>query len=49
MNRRAVEFPSHGVDLYTQPIEIDVCAQHNNGAFRSMFGTNRLHCRDFTS
>lgn len=34
MNRRAVEFfASHGVDLCTQPIEIDVCAQHNNGGF----------------
>lgn len=34
MNRRAVEFYAfHGVDLRTQPIEIDVCAQHNNGGF----------------
>ncbi len=34
MNRRAVEFfASHGVDLRTQPVEIDVCAQHNNGGF----------------
>lgn len=34
MNRRAVElFDAHGTDLYSQPVELDVCAQHNNGGF----------------
>jgi len=34
MNRRAAEFyKSHGVDLSKTPLEIDVCAQHNNGGF----------------
>lgn len=34
MNSPAVEFfRSHGVDLFEDPVEIDVCAQHNNGGF----------------
>ena len=32
MNAPAVEFyREHGVDLETQPLEIALCAQHNNG------------------
>lgn len=32
MNRPAVDFyRDKGVDLYTQPLEIALCAQHNNG------------------
>lgn len=32
MNTPAIElYASHGIDLYTEPLEIDVCAQHNNG------------------
>lgn len=32
MNPEAIElYASHGIDLYTQPLEISVCAQHNNG------------------
>ena len=34
MNAPAVEFfASHGVDLFTTPVEADICAQHNNGGF----------------
>ena len=32
MNERAYQlYLSHGIDLEKQPLEIDVCAQHNNG------------------
>jgi succinate dehydrogenase/fumarate reductase flavoprotein subunit len=32
MNRPAYDlFKSHGIDLQKEPIEVDVCAQHNNG------------------
>ncbi|MBQ7486967.1 MAG: FAD-binding protein, partial [Clostridia bacterium] len=32
MNPGAIElYRSHGIDLYTEPLEIAVCAQHNNG------------------
>ena len=32
MNSLATElYRSHGIDLETEPLEIDVCAQHNNG------------------
>ncbi len=34
MNMPAIElYKSHGIDLYTEPLEIDMCAQHNNGGF----------------
>ncbi len=34
MNTPAIElYSSHGIDLYAQPLEIDMCAQHNNGGF----------------
>ena len=34
MNSPAIElYRSHGIDLYTEPLEIDMCAQHNNGGF----------------
>ncbi len=34
MNPPAVEiYPEHGIDLYQEPLEIAVCAQHNNGGF----------------
>jgi succinate dehydrogenase/fumarate reductase flavoprotein subunit len=34
MNPPAIEiFREHGIDLYTQPLEAAVCAQHNNGGF----------------
>ena len=34
MNAPAIElYRSHGIDLYTEPLEIDMCAQHNNGGF----------------
>ncbi|MEG0692332.1 MAG: FAD-binding protein [Oscillospiraceae bacterium] len=32
MNQKAIElYAKHGIDLYTEPLEISVCAQHNNG------------------
>lgn len=32
MNPKAIElYASHGIDLYREPLEIAVCAQHNNG------------------
>jgi len=35
MNRPAVElFKAHGIDLGREPLEIAVCAQHNNGGFK---------------
>ncbi len=35
MNAPAIElFRSHGIDLAREPLEIAVCAQHNNGGFR---------------
>jgi succinate dehydrogenase/fumarate reductase flavoprotein subunit len=35
MNGPAVKlFRSHGIDLAREPLEIAVCAQHNNGGFR---------------
>lgn len=34
MNPPAIEiYAEHGIDLHTQPLEIAVCAQHNNGGF----------------
>lgn len=34
MNPKAVElYSSHGIDLCSEPLEIDICAQHNNGGF----------------
>jgi succinate dehydrogenase/fumarate reductase flavoprotein subunit len=36
MNRPAVDlYKSHGIDLGREPLEIAVCAQHNNGGFRA--------------
>jgi len=35
MNRPAVDlFKFHGIDLRREPLEIAVCAQHNNGGFK---------------
>jgi succinate dehydrogenase/fumarate reductase flavoprotein subunit len=35
MNRPAIEiYKSHGIDLDREPLEIAVCAQHNNGGFK---------------
>ncbi len=32
INRKAIEFYwDHGIDLYTEPLEVAVCAQHSNG------------------
>ncbi len=32
MNPAAIElYRSHGIDLYSEPLEVAVCAQHNNG------------------
>ncbi len=32
MNPNAIDlYRSHGIDLYTEPLEVSVCAQHNNG------------------
>ncbi len=34
MNPPAIEiYAEHGIDLHTEPLEIAVCAQHNNGGF----------------
>jgi succinate dehydrogenase/fumarate reductase flavoprotein subunit len=34
MNSPAIEiYKENGIDLYTEPLEIAVCAQHNNGGF----------------
>ena len=34
MNPQAIDlYKSHGIDLYAEPLEIDICAQHNNGGF----------------
>jgi len=36
MNRPAVDlYMSHGIDLRREPLEIAVCAQHNNGGFKA--------------
>jgi succinate dehydrogenase/fumarate reductase flavoprotein subunit len=35
MNRPAVElYKAHGIDLLREPLEVAVCAQHNNGGFK---------------
>lgn len=32
MNKKAIElYKAHGIDLYKEPLEVSVCAQHNNG------------------
>src|SRR5699024_9667658 len=32
INRKAIDlYAAHGIDLYRQPLEVSVCAQHNNG------------------
>ena len=34
MNPPAIDiYTEHGIDLFTEPLEIAVCAQHNNGGF----------------
>lgn len=34
MNPQAIDlYKSHGIDLFSEPLEIDICAQHNNGGF----------------
>lgn len=34
MNRPAIDiYNEHDIDLYTEPLEISVCCQHNNGGF----------------
>jgi len=34
MNPPAIDiYTEHGIDLYSEPLEIAVCAQHNNGGF----------------
>jgi len=34
MNRPAIDiYKEHNIDLYSEPLEIAVCAQHNNGGF----------------
>jgi succinate dehydrogenase/fumarate reductase flavoprotein subunit len=34
MNKPAIDiYKEHDIDLYTEPLEISVCAQHNNGGF----------------
>jgi succinate dehydrogenase/fumarate reductase flavoprotein subunit len=34
MNPPAIEiYKEHGIDLYSEPLEIALCAQHNNGGF----------------
>ena len=34
MNRPAIDiYREHDIDLYSEPLEISVCAQHNNGGF----------------
>ena len=34
MNPQAIElYRSHDIDLSSEPLEIDICAQHNNGGF----------------
>jgi len=34
MNPPAIDiYKEHGIDLYSEPLEIAVCAQHNNGGF----------------
>ncbi len=34
MNKPAIDiYKEHNIDLYTEPLEISVCAQHNNGGF----------------
>jgi len=34
MNQPAIDiYTEHGIDLFTEPLEIAVCAQHNNGGF----------------
>ncbi|MEN6385220.1 MAG: FAD-binding protein [Phycisphaerales bacterium] len=34
MNKPAIDiYKEHDIDLYTEPLEISVCSQHNNGGF----------------
>ena len=34
MNPPAIDiYAENGIDLYTEPLEIAVCAQHHNGGF----------------
>ena len=34
MNPLAIDiYTEHGIDIRTEPLEIDVCAQHHNGGF----------------
>lgn len=34
MNQPAIDiYKEHGIDLHSEPLEISVCAQHNNGGF----------------
>ena len=48
MNRPAIElFRSNGIDLYTQPLEIDVCAQHNNGGLAGNIDYESTSLRHF--
>ncbi|MCQ2462664.1 MAG: FAD-binding protein [Clostridia bacterium] len=36
LNPKAIElYRSHSIDLYNEPLEIGVCAQHNNGGIRT--------------
>lgn len=36
LNPKAVKlYADHGIDLYSEPLEISVCAQHNNGGIRT--------------
>jgi succinate dehydrogenase/fumarate reductase flavoprotein subunit len=45
MNAPAIElYRSHGIDLAREPLEIAVCAQHNNGGFRgSIWWESNIH------
>ena len=54
MNQPAIDFyRDKGVDLYTQPLEIALCAQHNNGGLgidcwwqtnvKSLFAVGEVH------
>ena len=43
MNSKAIKlYKDNGIDLYTEPLKVDVCAQHNNGgiAVDSQWETN---------
>jgi succinate dehydrogenase/fumarate reductase flavoprotein subunit len=48
MNPGAIElYRDHGIDLYSEPLEIAVCAQHNNGGLAANIWSESTNIRHF--